>query len=161
MEKRNRKGRAALKVRKETSFQKQAQEGNRTRAAFAASLYLQMLSKRIAPVKKTGTVADWLLPLLVNAWKNCDAKFFTDIARTTKRKGDTEDVHADPAAAALFSYMQECPQEDESCAHSIEEIQRICSQRYTVSARTAGRLARAAGLKIRPRGAPKKSAHKV
>jgi hypothetical protein len=97
MKKRNRKGRAALKIRKGMNFQTQAQEGNRTRPAFFALLYLKMLSKRIAPMRKTGTVADWLSPLLVNAWKNCDAKFFTDIARTIERKRGTEDVHAELA----------------------------------------------------------------
>jgi hypothetical protein len=161
MNKRNRKGRAALKRQKDTNFLTQAQSGNRTPAAFAASLFLKMLSKRIAPVRKTGTVADWLLPLLVNAWKNCDVKFFMDIARTIKRKRGTEDVHADPAAAALLAFIQECPQGDEPRAYSIQEIQRICARRYPVSERTAGRLAHAAGLKIRPRGAPRKSAHKV
>ena len=157
----NRKGRTALKMQKQIDFLQQAQQGNRSLDAFAASIFLKMLSCRIPPIRKTGTVADCLIPMLVNAWKNSDAKFFSDIARTIKRPQGTKDVHADPAAAALLGYILECPEEERRRTYSIDEIRQICSSRYQISARTAGRLAHAAGLKIRRKGAPKKTAHKV
>jgi hypothetical protein len=56
-----------------------------------------MLARPAKPIKETGTVADWLLPLLVDAWKNRNAKFFRDIAKTINQ--GTERVAANPTFA--------------------------------------------------------------
>ncbi len=158
----NRKGRAALKKQKGAGIRGQAQEGNRDRDAFWAMSFLDKVSK--TPRGKTASLENWLLGLLTKAWKSKNEKFFKDIARTinrSKRKYDADDVHADPAAAALLAYVLECPPEELSRDYSVHEIQKICARCRPVSARSAVRLARAAGLKIRRKGAPKKSAHPI
>ena|ERR1700722_4999023 len=154
-----RKGRAPLIMRKATKFLAQCQEGHRLSEAYWASIYLKMLARSTKPIKTTGTVADWLLPLFVNAWKNGKAKFFKDIARTIAR--GTENVHADQAAHNLLTHFLEDAFEEENRkkCYSIAEIQKICGGK--ISERTAGRYAHDFGLKIRPRGAPSKSANKV
>jgi hypothetical protein len=151
MKQNKRRGRAPLIVRKQTDFVTQCREGPRQPAAYWASIFLRMLARRTKPIKKTGTVADWFLNYCLVAWKEGNAKYFRDIARTIER--GTEDVHANPAAYNLWSHFIEHPfeVEEKSRIFSIAEIQKICG--HGISERTAGRFARDFGLKIRPKGA--------
>jgi hypothetical protein len=156
-----RKGRAPLKMGT-GDLRKQAQEGNRCFYAWPAALYLNGLAILAAKQKlqwNTGTMADWLLPILIKAWQKHDDRLFRDLARTINldRKCETDYVSADVRARNLFAYILEYPdrKELETRIFSISKIQDICGG--SISERTAARLARAGGLRLAPRGRPKKS----
>src|SRR5208283_2452048 len=139
----------------ETKFIASIREGKREKAAYWASVFLNMLARRTKPIKSTGTFADFFLAFAIKAWKKRDAEFFQDIARTIKRKWGTENIHEKPAAYNLWSYFFELPSEEvirqSQRYFSISEIQEICG--HGISERTASRLASDFGLRIRPKGA--------
>jgi hypothetical protein len=136
-------------MQNETDLRTQAQEGGRLRGAFAAMLWLDSLSRQ-AELPKSGTVADWLLPILVKAWKSNNVGFFQDVLNTVKRnkrKHQKDKVHADDGAKKLLSYQMEA-HDWKSQTFSVPELQKITGQSDT----TTRRLAKAAGVKIRGRG---------
>src|ERR1039457_2172060 len=114
----------------ETKFIASIREGKRKKAAYWASVFLNMLAQRTKPIKSTGTFADFFLASAIKASKKRDAEFFENIARTIKRKWGTENVHEKPAAYKLWSHFFELPSEEvirqSQRYFSIGEIQEIC-----------------------------------
>ena len=116
-------GKSSFVSWKNCTFVENSQHGTRRQDAWFCSYLLRVLSTRKGKIRKTGTYADLIIQMMLEAWKTQDVKFFKDIATTLKRSNVYES--ASLAAQKLSNDYYEV-HEAKKKNYSLGEIMYVC-----------------------------------
>jgi len=121
--KKKRNGKASFVSWKNCTFDENCKQGQRSLDAWFCCFMLMVLSTRKRKIRKTGTYVDWIIPMLIKAWKTQDIKFFKDIAATLKRSNTyvAASLQAQKLSWDYFDVHQ-----GQKKSYSLGDIMKIC-----------------------------------